>query len=296
MSVQPYAPAIAARLEQLGAALSACCAAGRGLQEDHAWRAAAGSPAERDIIALERHQPAYPAGTAVAIAAPVNMYFIAAHEDLGGLGALYRAHHVTYPPGKLLRAVIEYCSRMLWILQHDDQPVENRLARAMLEALWSAEQAQKAAKHLEGKDSDAYRAEAAIFKQTRASTEEIFGAPIVDENHRHKLRGIYLPGLEDGVAWMFHEYLGVSDSKNGAKGIYDVFCALTHPVLYPMLQMWQDGNWSPLPEHRERRVAAAIVPFYNTMSSVISYFGWPTTRLDQLTAVLDELVPGLVSP
>jgi len=162
------------------------------------------------------------------------------------------------------------------------------------QVLFSAEQAKKTAGHLEGKQSDLYQQEAERFAGTRKTAEEVFGRPILDEDGWHKIHGQHLPGLEDCVAWMYR-FLGQPLTEAAATGIYDFLSNLSHPTLYPHAQMWEkrDMPGISLDDH-ERRAAAAVAPFYNVLSMAISYNDWSTKHHDDLTEILDRLMPGIL--
>jgi hypothetical protein len=291
MSFRPYDPAFATRLDELGDVFLECRDVTRALVIDTQWKPAAGSPAAEDREVLAAREPSTPG----VIAGVLYIYVTTASEHLAGLGALYKQREVMYPPGPLLRAVVEHCARALWVLQRGDD-VMDRLARAFLEALFSAEEAKKTAGHLEGKQSDLYRAEAERFAGTRKMAEKVFGAPILDEDGRHKIRGQHLPGLVDCVAWMFR-FLQQPLSEEAAVGVYDFLSDISHPTLYPHAQMWEKPETLGLTlDDHERRATAALAPFYNVLSMLISYNGWSTDRHDELTATFDQLMPDILKP
>jgi hypothetical protein len=70
-------------------------------------------------------------------------YLYSASEHLGSLGALDTMQEVLVSPGVLLRSVLEHCAVSMWVLQRGDGALEDRLARAYLEELASAEEAKK---------------------------------------------------------------------------------------------------------------------------------------------------------
>jgi hypothetical protein len=290
MSFRPYDPAFARRLDELGEVFFECRDVTRALVIDTQWRPVEGSPAAQDAAALSKCEPPTPG----VIPAVLYIYVTTAAEHFGGLGALYRQHEVMYPPGPLLRAVVEHCARALWVLQQGSAPVDDRLARAFLETLFSAEQAKRTAGHLEGKQSDLYRQEAERFAGVRKMAEQVFAERILDEDGRHRLRGQYLPGLEECVGWMFR-FLRQPLTDEAAVGVYDFLSNLSHPTLYPHMQMWEQPASPGLTiDDHERRAAAAVGPFYNVLSMVTSYNGWPDTRHNELTATLDRLMPSIL--
>ena len=291
MSFRPYDPDFARRLDEIADVCYACREAARKVTIDTQWHPVTGSPAANDMQALADREPEGPQGL---IRGVLYIYVMTAAEDLGGLGALYRMLEVMYPTGPLLRAVAEHCARALWVLQRGDELVDDRLARAFLETLLSAEEAKKTAGRLEGKNSDLYRQETERFKGLRVKAEEVFGGSILDEHGRATIRGQQLLGLEDCVAWMYR-FISQPLSEAAAKGVYDLLSNLSHPTMYPHLQMWEQPDRPLTLDDHERRVAAAVVPFYNALSMVLSYYGWPADHLDTLTATLDRLMPGTIA-
>ena len=75
---------------------------------------------------------------------------------MGGLGALYAAEEVAYPPPLLIRAVLEHAARVVWLLDNEID-VRDRLARAYLDELFSHVEYKKMIGRLAGKGSDEYQ-------------------------------------------------------------------------------------------------------------------------------------------
>ncbi len=46
-------------------------------------------------------------------------------------------------------------------------------------------------------------------------------------------------------------------------------------------------------EEQQRQVEYVVVGFYNALSAVIDYHGWPRARFDDLTKDIDRVLPGL---
>jgi hypothetical protein len=177
MSFRPYDPTFVRRLDELSEVFLACRSVTRVLVMETQWRPTDGSPAAEDAAALAKREPPISS----VIPAVLYIYTTTAAEHLGGLAALYKQQEVMYPPGPLLRTVAEHCARAIWVLQRDGPPVDDRLARAFLETLLSAEQAKRTAGHLEGTQSDLYAREARHFAGMRKMAERVFGESILDE-------------------------------------------------------------------------------------------------------------------
>ncbi len=295
MSYRSYDAEFAAALDQIAEAYYACRAAYRALVEETQWRPTEGSSAQRDKDAISNLEPADLVEPQL-IPTVTYFYTSSAAEHLGGLGALYRQHEVLFPPAALVRGVVEHCARILSMIQQGDQPVEDRLARAYLEMLASAEERKKTSGRILGKDSDAFKGAAEEYRELQRRAEALFGSPIRDGDGRFVLRAQRRQSLEDCVIW------ALTFIKQPAEGVYDYISNITHPTLYPHFEMWGPGEGGePLTsqvtveEHRTR-AAYAIVPFLETLSFLSSYNGWPRDRVDELEAVLGGLLPGIIGP
>jgi hypothetical protein len=294
VSYQHYDDEFAAALEQIAHAYYACRDAYRALVEETQWRPVQGSGAQRDKDAISKLEPADLVEPQL-IPTVTYFYISSAAEHLGGLGALYRQHEVLFPPAALVRGVIEHCARILSMVQQGDQPVEDRLARAYLEILVSAEERKKTSGRILGKDSDAFKGAAEEYRELQRRAKALFGSPIHDEKGAFVLRGQRRQGLEDCVIW------ALTFINQPTDGVYDYISNITHPTLYPHFEMWGPGeHGEPLTsqvtieEHRTR-AAFAIVPFLETLSFLASYNGWPRDRLDELEGVVGGLLPGIIA-
>ncbi len=298
-SFRPYDEEFAAKLDEIANAFYACRMAFRAVVEETQWRPADGSPAHRDTERLLHHKPSYPTETPMLLSFTIYFYLSAAAEHLGGLGALYRQREVLIPPGFLVRGVVEHCAHILWMIQQGNQPVEDRLARAYLELLLSAEERKKTTGRVLGKSNETYQAAAAEFKEIRKRARAVFGEPTADEHGRAILRGQQMPGPEDCVSWMFGF---IDQSPTVGRGVYDYISNIAHPTLYPHIEMWEPRELDGVDtlvsqiaiEDHVTHARIAVVPFYETLSYVMSYNGWPRDRHDELTVVLERLLPGLI--
>jgi hypothetical protein len=301
MSFRPYSEEQASRFLELAELMGACRQAFRDTASDTQWRPVLGSAGEADVRAIVAHDPPYPNGVHARLSFLLYFYLSAASEHLGGLAVLYATKEVLFPPGPLIRAVLEHCARLFWFLQQGDSPVEEKLARLYLEELLSAEQAKRTAGRLEGKGSEQYRARAAAFKALRDEAEEAFGGPILDEHERTTIRGQQLIGLEDCVGWMY-EFLSHPLPDRQGHGVYEYASNISHPTLYTHFDMWARGEVDgqstlvsqiSLQDHG-RRVGMAVVPFYEALGYLSSYYGWPGQPMETLTAEVERLLPEIL--
>ena len=189
------------------------------------------------------------------------------------------------------------------MLQEGKEPVEDRLARAYLEVLFCAVERKKTTGRMLGKDSEAYLADANALKSLQTHAASVFGEPIKDAQGRDTLRSQHMPGLEDCVAWLMR-FLKTAHGTADHRAIYDYVSNLSHPTLYPHIEMWQpaerDGQQTIVSkitiEDHERLAALAIVPFCETLSYVMSYNRWPRGTHERLIGILGKLLPSAVAP
>jgi len=84
-----------------------------------------------------------------------------------------------------------------------------------------------------------------------------------------------------------------------AAGVYDYPSNLSHQTLYPHYQLWMrpDDNreiWSTMNlDAHEKQVRLAVIPYYETLTYVMSYHGWPPAPQERLTAVMERVLPGV---
>lgn len=309
-SPHPHAPEqVPPRLLELADLFGFCRASFLETADRYHWTPAAGSAAEQDATVLPSPDPAImdrQGETGFRLVAEVaQTYVLAASGHLGGLASLYAAGEVHFSPGLLVRAVMENCAHALWVLGEAGDDPEERLARAYLEELRSAEEAQGTTKLMGGSTSSQYQKARAWHRLLRREIQRRFAVG-ADELGTGTLRGQTLPGLTDSVLWMYDltAAAGGTIDARGAEGIYGFLSNLTHPTLYPIKQMrvWtHDETAGHAVAHLELDVAfnenlarAALAAFYNTLTYINSYFGWPTDINDGLTARLDEVIPGFL--
>jgi hypothetical protein len=274
------------------------------------WTPGQGSPASLAQADLPSPDPAVtvPRGETGhrLIAEVVQIYLLTASGHLGGLASLYRSGEVIFPTPALVRSTIENCAHAVWVLGEDTgEPADNRLARAYLEELVSAEEAKKNAGRMREKTHPSYVSanqrysalKAEIFERFPGTTpERLGGSP-------RTLNGQSMPSLESAVTWMYEltrSYGGVINERE-ATGIYGFLSNMTHPTLYPARQA---RDWAADPDTGhgvaylrvepnfiENEARAALAAFYNALTYTTSYFGWPTDVVDELTALIEGTMP-----
>lgn len=297
------------RLVELAHLFVDCRAAFFETADHFHWSPEPGSVAARAAAELPSPDPAiaHPRGETGhrLIAEVVQTYLLTASGHLGGLASLYASGEVFFPPAALIRATIENCAHAIWVLGDDPtEPSENRLARAYLEELLSAEEAKKNAGRLGAKTDPMHVQANDYYKLLKGQILTRFPGTDAETLGRRTLNGQTLLNPEATVAWMYAlaeraAASGVGD--RAALGIYGFLSNMTHPTLYPARQLreWTDD---PAAGHSvaylrldldflERQASAAVMAFYNALAYVTSYFGWHTSVHDGLTAKIDETMP-----
>lgn len=272
------------------------------------WTPAPGSPADQAAAELPSPDPLIvdPHGETGhrLIAEVVQIYLLAASGHLGALASLYKSGEVFSSPPLLIRAVIENCAHAVWVLgENPEEPSESRLARAYLEELLSAEEVKKNTGRMRGKSDPNYESVDAEYKALKRQILTRFPDATLESLGKHVLCGQALPRLEDSVVKMYEltqEYGGTIDGRT-ASGIYGLLSNMAHPTLYPARQQRKWAN-DPAHGHRtayqqisigsiEREARAPLAAFYNALNYTVSYFGWPTTAIEELEDATEEVIP-----
>jgi hypothetical protein len=273
------------------------------------WTPAPGSPAAIAAADLPSPDPAItaPRGGETGhrlIAEVVQTYLLTASGHLGGLASLHKSGEVIFPTPALIRSTIENCAHAVWVLGDDtDTSPNNRLARAYLEELVSAEEAKKNAGRMRAKTHPSHVRANAYYQALKSEILERFPEATPESLGARTLNGQTLPNLESAVAWMYEltkTFGGTIDGRTGT-GIYGLLSNKTHPTLYPARErrIWVENPESGHHEAllridikaTENDARAALAAFYNALNYTTSYFGWPTDVVDELTAVIDGTMP-----
>jgi hypothetical protein len=275
------------------------------------WTPAPGSAAERATTDLPSPDPAVikPRGETGhrLIGEVVQTYLLTASGHLGGLASLYASGEVFFPPAVLVRAVIENCAHVMWVLGDDPtEPSDARLARAYLEELLSAVEAKKAAGRLGDKSGSTYAQANDDYKALKVQILARFPGATTAELGDLVLLGQRMPKPEACVTWMYallERDGGSTVGDRAALGVYGFLSNMTHPTLYPARQL-REWATDAASGHRvaflrldtdflNRQASAAVMAFYNALSFVTSYYGWSTSVHDDLTTKIDAKMPTL---
>lgn len=297
------------RLAQLADVLDACRGVLHALTAHTHWQPGSPSLAASDVQALPCPDPRIPqAGVSSGfglISEVVSSYLLAAGGHLGALAALYRPAEVFYAPALLVRVAVENSARAMWVLGADvEESADARLARAYLEALLSDEEQKKNTGRLGPKTSPVHQNAVARFRQRRSQVQIVFPGTTPDMMGAGQVGGQTRLRPEECVTWMFElleRHAASTISARQGEGLYGFLSNYTHPTLYPTQQMreWVDHGDHASSVHcleigfLDRQAQLAVVVFYNALSFVMSYFGWPTDRHDELTALIDRAMPGV---
>jgi hypothetical protein len=292
---RPYDDALKARLRQLAKAFYGCQLAFLAAIDTSGGPYAPGSPADADAQVFA--EPRFPPLARALVRGQSYFYVSAAAEHMRGLGALYDKEEVLIPPPVLVRCVLEYSARVVWLLA-DDQQSEGRLARAYLEQLFSAVERKKTSGRLLGKHSSEHRNDTAELKALRDKASHAFGENVVDDQGQHRIRGERRPGLEDCVAALVRR-LPADAPAHDHRGVYDYVSNFSHPTVYPHIEMWRpievDGARSfelaITAEDHDRRATLAIASFCEALNHLIGYHGWSREPYDRLRETLALLLP-----
>lgn len=304
---------IISRLGEIASLFVACRDAFFETADCFHWTPAQRSPAAHAAAELPSPDPAVaePRGETGhrLIAEVVQTYLLTASGHLGGLTSLYASCEVIFPTPPLIRSTIENCAHAVWVLGEDpNESSENRLARAYLEELVSAEEAKKNAGRMRAKTHASHLLADQHYTALKDEIIARFPGTTTAALGNRTLNGQTLPNLEAVVRWMYEltqSYGGTIDGRAGT-GIYGFLSNMTHPTLYPARERreWADD---PVTGHQvaylcvglgsaENAARAAIAAFYNALTYTTSYFGWPTAIIDELTAKIEETMPTFFVP
>jgi hypothetical protein len=256
---QTTSPSFDEEFERLSHVCAACRDAFFATCDNFHWHPGEASQAANDAHHLPSPDRAIPTPQGETghrrVAETLQTFLMVASHHLGGLAALFDRAEVLFSPSMLVRAVVENCSHITWLLHEDldiDPAVaaEKRLARAYLEDLLSAEEGKKNAGRMGGKTSQGYLDAKAEYDGLKAEIVARFVGATVEDLGKYTLVGETLPRLEDAVVAMydlFHRTLGSSIDAEAARGMYGFLSNMTHPTLYParQLRVWVKDQAHP---------------------------------------------------
>lgn len=296
------------RLEELAQTLSASRDAFHETANNFHWEPVAGSGAAEAAVSLPSPDPAIDKPTGETghrlITEAIQIFLFSSAAHMGSWAALLRSAEVVGSPPLLLRAVIENCAHAVWVTGDDpDEAPEDRLARAYLEELKSAEEAKMNAGRLRGKSDPTHIRAATAYKKVKEDIAARFPDSTPEELGKGRLHGQKLPRLGDAVEWMYEltRSFGGNIDATVASGMYGLLSNLTHPTLYTVREtrVWTKdektghhvANIHVTIESVEKDVRAALAAFYNALNYVTAYYGWPEKALETLADKIAEVIP-----
>jgi hypothetical protein len=283
-----YSDELRHRFGELSAAFYDCQRTFAAIIDVNAAGPTEGSAARLEHDYLEQ-DPQYPAGASALVPLQSYFYLSTAAEHLGGLGLLYAAEEVAYPPSLLIRAVVEHTSRVVWLLDNEIE-VDDRVARAYLEELFSQVEYKKTIGRLVGKDSEEYKAASAALLKRRKEVQHAFGEEkIVDAKGDHLVRGQSLPRLGQCVASLIGKLTATAPLPD-PRGVYDRVSNLCHPTVYTHMERWEvveeDGRRTFVStvsaSDHDRPASLAMAAFCEALRHLISYNEWDRSGLESL--------------
>jgi len=293
VSFHPFSESDAARFCEFAGLFAQCRQTFRDSVDGTAeWRPSPGSIAAQDREAALRDDSPFGetnGGVPALVAIP---FLFVASEQLGALGALYEREEVLVPSATCMRSALEHCAHVLWVLQQaDTEPFEQRLARALLEMLRSVEERKIVVCNLFGDNSPECAQWKERFVGEKQRIKGSFPGDLTYDGHSPVLLEQKVPGPEAAVAWMFEFLIDTLTTEVG-KGVYGFLANLSHPTVDAIVELW---GKRPRAEEQQRQVEYVVAGFYNALSAVIDYHGWPRARFDDLTKEIDRVLPSLLS-
>jgi hypothetical protein len=302
MVLLPYTSDDSERFRRVAEAFYACRNVVRDLLSALAMKPSDGSAAASDLEAFGLRTPAVPEHWRLVVMKTTQILLYGASEHLGALGALYTAEEVLLSPIVLARCVFEHAAHVSWILGTPSESSDDRLARAMLEEIFSAEDVKMNAGRRFGKNSAEHQARTAIFRTTKREAAALFAPPHSD-GRRPMLNGQVLPTPEDIVLHANRRNTrALPDAE--MQGTYGFLSNYVHPTQYAVTELWttieEEGRVVPKnqrdSEFHERLAQFVVAPFYNAIWSAADYYGWLAKWFEDFTVDLDRLLPGMLVP
>ena len=240
-----------------------------------------------------------------AITKVLHWYLYSVSEQFNGLAALYDDPSATLvAPRILARSIVEHCAHVWWVLGRSGDQADERLARALLEEFLSQEEAKRNIGRLVDRDSDDYRREVAFYDTIKDVARTLFAeAPYRDGDRLLTLHGQKMPRPEACAVAMLTA-MTRDLTERSARGLYGLLSNSAHPTLHTVNRIFSiersdDGNLVTVQldsEERDRHAAIVVGAYYNVISHVIQYHGWPGERHAQFNRTIDRLLPTLLPP
>ena len=288
------------RFADFASLLLICRTVLRDLMEQTRLEPTSGSAADRDVQELTARTPAVHPMLPQLVAMTTQMYLYAASELIASLAAAYAQEEVLYGSLVLARSAIEHCAHVIWILGPGGaEPVEGRVARALLDELNGATQALRQTDGLAGKDSadHDYRVEKVL--QFEEAARELFGETI-QVKKRYHLGGRTYPGHK---ALVVHASAVAKTnlSDEVIAGTYALMSNSVHPTPHAIRELFRverQGTTAAVmparpPDFHENLAKMVVFFFYNALTYAMSYNGLDPTAHQVLGDAIDLLMSDL---
>jgi hypothetical protein len=235
----------------------------------------------------------------------------AADGHMAALAAVLRAGEVTHSVPYIVRAVMEHCHKIAWLLE-DKHELPNgpsvtyvqRGARAHLEELYSLKYRRDTVKKMWGEHSPAFEECERQFVEFRDVTIPLLfsnGASTALGRHHRDWRIA-------GERWRGPTALSERYEKrrhdDSTSGTYDALSAYSHPTLYANREFVEhiphlDGiirRRTISKDFLERVTGGGAAVFWRAGLDLTSYFGWSKAPLRGWANRLNAWRPGLIGP
>ena len=272
----------------------------RVVMQETEMRPATDSAADIDIRTLSERTPAAHEIVPRLIPVTIETYLYAASEHIGALSALYEREEVLLGPLVLGRSAIEHCAHAIWILgSGHPEPVEGRVARALLDELHGARQALKQTAGLTGTESEDHRQRQETYEVFEAASLSVFAAPIRVKK-QFVLGGHSLPGHAEIVVEA-SRLARTRLADEVIRGTYSLMSNTVHPTPHTIRELFAIERQGEQPtatlnrpdDFHENLVKMVVYFFYNALTYVMSYKGLDPQGHQALTEAIDTLMSDL---
>jgi hypothetical protein len=300
MPILQYTDEERERFADFASLLLICRGALRQVMEQTHMQPSDGSAAHDDIRALRIRRPEMHPRVPLLIPITTETYLYAASEHIGALAALFAREEVLIGPLVLGRCAIEHCAHTLWILgAGGDEPVDGRVARALIDELSGAREARKQTEGLAGEDSDDYRHRQTTLEDFEAAAISMFGEPI-RVKQRYRLGGQEYPGHRDLIVEASRvAKVGVPDRV--IRGTYALMSNSVHPTPHSIRELFHieqhaseaTATLARPADFHENLTKMIVFYFYNALTYVMSYKGLDPAGHEALGNAIDALMSDL---
>lgn len=227
---------------------------------------------------------------------------------MAGVGALCEMREITFSGLPLVRMAEEYAARVAWLLG-DEPTVEQRAARALLEDANGSSEMALAATHTVGKSHPTRAFYRARLKSTKLVTKSMFPDSIIENEPKDWIViGKTVFDESRGPEPFEERFARPTETANRFgerwvqskdwEGFYHYLSACVHPGTgvqeFFELRDRESARTETDFESFERQLRVAIISHYECMNHFVSFFGFETSRVDQMCNEIELYFPGLI--